>query len=140
MNKKKYMDNRGFSTTDIIIAIIIIILFVSIITTGYYNYYISTQSRTRKTIATNIIIDIIENVEMMEYDDISTSYVEELINSLKAEGNISKEYQVQVVVEKYNETQGNENKKDLIKILKVKVEYIVSKKKESLEITRLITR
>ncbi len=74
MNYKKYINNKGFTTTDIIIAIIIIILFISIITSGFYNYYITTQSKSRKTVATNAIIDVIENVEMMEYDSVSRYY------------------------------------------------------------------
>lgn len=137
---KKYKDNKGFTTTDIIVAIIIIILFVSIITNAYYNYYLSSQAKTRKTMATNIIIDVIENVEMMLYDDISTNSINELVENLKQNGTIPNSYTVTTSLEKYNEIAGNEDKKDLIKILKVNVEYTISKKQENLEITRLITR
>lgn len=137
---KKYKDNKGFTTTDIIVAIIIIILFVSIIANAYYNYYLSAQAKTRKTMATNVIIDVIENVEMMLYADISTNSVNELVENLKQNGTIPNGYTVTTLLQKYNETAGNEDKKDLIKILKVKVEYTVSKKQENLEITRLITR
>lgn len=140
MRTKKYIDNKGFTTTDIVIAIIIIILFVSIITSAYYNYYVSAQSKSRKTIATNIIIDVIENVEMMNYDDVNINSVNELVNTLEVNGTIPKNYTVIVSLENYNEIAGNENKKDLIKILKVKVEYTISKKRENLEIKRLITK
>lgn len=138
--EKKIRDNKGFTTTDIIVAIIIIILFVSVITSAYYNYYISSQSKTRKTMATNIVIDIIENVEMMPYDDVSINSVNELVENLRTNATIQNGYTVTISLEKYNETPGNEDKKDLIKILKVKIEYLVSKRQESLEITRLITK
>lgn len=140
MRVEKYKDNKGFTTTDIVLAIIIIILFVSIITTAYYNYYISSQSKSRKTIATNIVIDVIENVEMLVYDEVNINSVNELIESLKENGTIQKEYTVTSTLQNYNEISGNEDKKDLIKILKVKVEYPVGNKKENLEITRLITK
>ena len=59
--------DKGFTTAEIIISIIIIIIFTSIITSTFYNYYVSIQSKNRKTVATNIIIDIIEKVEMIKY-------------------------------------------------------------------------
>ncbi len=49
-------------------------------------------------------------------------------------------YSVIATIEKYNETEGNEDKKDLIKILTVKVEYTVNDKLEKNEVTRLIIK
>lgn len=84
----KYTNNRGFTTTEIIISIIIVILFTSIITSAFFNYYLSIQSKNRKTVATNIIIDIIENVEMMKYEEISQDIVNTLVQTLKDNGTI----------------------------------------------------
>ncbi len=66
--------------------------------------------------------------------------VNELVQNLNTEETIPKGYTIKTELQKYNEIAGNENKKDLIKILKVKVEYTVGNKQENLEITRLITR
>ncbi len=131
-------DNRGFTTADLVMSIIIIILFISIITTSFYNYYISIQSKNRKTLATNSIIDVIENVEIMNYDDITIEEVNNLINRLNIEGTIPNGYKVTATLQKYNETEGNENKLDVIKILNVKAEYTVNNKQENIEIKRLI--
>ncbi len=136
----KYINNKGFTTAEIIISITIIILFTAIITSAFYNYYISVQSKNRKTIATNIIIDIIENVEMMEYEEISQDIVNTLIQTLKDNGTIQNGYSVMATLIKYNEIEGNEDKKDLIKILTVKVEYTVSNKQEKNEVRRLIIK
>lgn len=133
-------NNRGFTTADIVVGIIIIILFISIITTSFYNYYVSIQSKSRKTLATNSIIDVIENVEIMNYDDITIDSVNNLINQLTLEGNIPNGYKITAILQKYNETEGNENKQDIIKILTVRAEYTVNNKQENIEIKRLITK
>lgn len=140
MKKTKYIKNNGFTTADIIVSIIIIVMFVSIITTGFYNYYISVQEKTRRTIATNIVIDVIENVEMMEYDKVNMENINTLIQTLKDNGDILKGYNIKVTLQKYNETQGNTDKLDLIKILKVEIKYLVSNKEETFEVTRLIKK
>lgn len=58
------------------------------ITSAFYNYYISIQSKNRRTIATNIVIDIIENVEMMKYEETSQDTVDTLLQTLKDNGTI----------------------------------------------------
>lgn len=140
MKKQKLINNRGFTTGEIIIAIILIVMFVSIITTSFYNYYMSVQSKTRRTIATNAVIDTIENVEIMKYEDINEASVNDLVQNLMQDGTIPSEYNLTATIQKYNETENNENKLDLIKILNVKIQYMVSNKEETFEITRLITK
>lgn len=49
-------------------------------------------------------------------------------------------YSVTANLKNYNETEGNEAKTDLIKILTVKVEYTVSDRLEKNEVTRLIIK
>lgn len=139
MKKQKYVNEKGVTSVEIIISVIIIVLFVSVITTAFYNYYKSTQSKNRVTMATNVIIDVIENVEMLPYDEVSTETVNNVIENLKADGTIQEQYTVNATIQKYNETEGNTEKKDLIKILRVKVTY-TENKEENIEITRLITK
>lgn len=139
MKIQSYMDQRGVTSTDIIVAVAIIVLFVSVITTSFYNYYKSIQSKNRVTIATNIVIDVIENVEMLPYDEVNQENVNNVIDTLKKDGTILEQYTVTTSIQNYNETEGNTDKKDLIKILKVKVVY-GENDIENLEITRLITK
>lgn len=88
MKVYKYINNKGFTTAEIIISIIIVILFTSIIASTFFNYYLSIQAKNRKTVATNIIIDIIENVEMMKYEETSQDSVNTLVQTLKDNGTI----------------------------------------------------
>lgn len=138
--KKLHENNKGFTTQEIIISVIIIIIFVSIITSGFYNYYMTIQSKNRRTSATNIIIDVIENVEIMNYEDVTINNIQALIKSLEQDGTIYKPYKVSFTLQNYNEIEGNEDKKDLIKILKVSIQYTVNDKEEKYEITRLIKK
>lgn len=139
MKIQKHIDQRGVTQADIIISVIIIVLFVSVITTGFYNYYKSIQSKNRVAVATNIVIDVIENIEMMEYDQINNNSIITLLEKLKTEGTIIDPYIVTASIQNYNEIEGNSEKKDLIKILKVKVEFN-DDHKQDFEITRLITK
>lgn len=49
-------------------------------------------------------------------------------------------YSVTATLKRYDEIEGNEDKKDIIKILTVKVEYIVNNKPGKNEVTRLIIK
>lgn len=139
MKIQKYTSQKGVTSADVIVAVVIIMLFVSVITTGFYNYYKSIQSKNRVTIATSIVVDIIENVEMLKYDEVTNENVNNIVETLKSDGTIPKPYTVIIDLQNYNETEGNTDKKDLIKILKVKVAY-GDNDIENLEITRLITK
>ncbi len=136
MSTKKFMNNKGVTTGDIVISIIIIIIFVTIITNSFYNYYISVQYKKRKTVAVNAVIDIIEGVEAMKYSEVNENSVKTLANAKVTD----KGYTVTTTVTQYNQTTGNTNKQDVIKILNVKIEYMVNKKTEVFEVKRLITK
>lgn len=136
---KKHISQRGVTSADIIVSVVIIMLFVSVITTSFYNYYKSVQSKNRVTIATNIMIDVIENIEMLPYEEVNVEAVNNVIETLKTNATIVEPYIVTANLQKYNEIQGNADKKDLIKILKVKVTY-GENDIENFEITRLITK
>lgn len=138
--KINYKDNKAFTTADIIVAIIIIVLFSSIIATAYYNYYLSVTAKNRNAIATNCVIDVIENIEMMNYDEVTTITVNSKIQELYENKTLPEQYTLTATLEKYNETAGNTDKKDIIKILTVKAQYKVAKKDREIEIKRLIIK
>ena len=136
MKTKKFMNNRGITTGDIVISVIIIILFVTIITNSFYNYYISVQYKKRKRVAVNAVIDIIEGVEAMKYSEVSDTSVKALVNNIVND----KGYTVTTTVQNYNEMPNNTGKQDVIKILTVQIKYSVNKKEEVFEVKRLITK
>lgn len=133
-------NNKGFTTADVAIAIIIITIFVGIITTVFYNFYLTSTSKNRNAIATNCIIDVIEQAKSMKYEEVNQDNINLLVEDLLSKGSIPNGYTVTAEVQKYNETEGNTDKQDLIKILKVKVEYMLSNKTEKIEISTLLTK
>lgn len=133
---KNIKQNKGFTTADIVVAVIIITIFVAIIANVFYNYYLTSSAKNRNAIATNLIIDILETAKSMKYEDISQESIEAQIENQS----IPKEYTVTAELSKYNEIEGNYAKEDLIKILKVKVEYRLADKTEKIEISTLLTK
>lgn len=131
---------KGLTAADIAIAVIIIVIFVGTISSGFYNYYMASTSVSRGSAALSYTIDVIETVEQMNYEDVTEENINREIQELYNKKAISTPYKVTATVQKYNEIQGNENKKDLIKILTVTVNYEMNKKVEKIQISRLITK
>ena len=137
--------NRGFTTADIVVAIVVMMIFVGMIATLFYNFYLSTTAKNRNAMATNYIVDVIEEIKAMNYDEVQkdtqdSNSINNLIQQLEATKQIPKEYIITGEIQKYNQTEGNTDKKDLVKILTVRVEYMVGKKTEKIEMTTLVTK
>ena len=95
--------------------------------------------------ATNYIVDVIEEIKAMNYDEIQSdtqdnNSINGLIQQLEATKQIPEQYTITGEIQKYNETPGNTDKKDLVKILTVRVEYTLGKKTEKIEMTTLVTK
>lgn len=132
-------NEKGFSTADIIVSLIVIILFMSVIASGFYNYYTTATSVSRNSVALSYTIDVIEAVETMNYTDITQQSVNEKIQQMYTDKQLSDAYEVIATIEKYNETAGNTGKRDLIKTLTVTTKYKLGEKTEQIQISRLIT-
>ena len=138
--KQRIQNEKGYSAADLSIAIIILILFVSLITTVYYNYYMSVAAKNRQAAATNAVIDVMEQIEKMPYETVDTQSAQAKIQELYEQNKIAKGYTVTALVEKYNEMPANTQKEDLIKTVKVTVQYTVSDKTQTIEMSHLITK
>lgn len=139
-NIQKIKESKGFTTADITASIFIIMILVGVITTLFYNFYLTTSSKNRNAMATNCFIDVIEQIKIMNYEEVNEESVEGVINSLKTNKVIPDGYTVTAQLQKYNETEGNTNKRDLIKILKVTVAYSIGEKTEEIQISTLLTK
>ena len=138
-------NNKGFTTADIVVAIVVIMIFVSLIATLFYNFYLTTTAKNRNAMATNYIVDVIEEIKAMNYDEVQkdtqdSNSINNLIQQLEATKQIPKGYIITGEVQKYNETEGNTDKKDLVKILTIRVEYSLGKKTEKIEISTLLIK
>ena len=125
----KIKDNKGFTGVDISIAIVILMLFIPLITVLYYNFTITSKSNQREAEATSIAVNKLEEYKAMEYGDITTGTFEE----------VQGEYKVTTIVESYKETTGNSDIADVIKKVKVTVNYWIGKKENKVEMETVIT-
>ena len=163
MTIKKLKKSNGFAASDALIAVLIITLFTGIIATIIYNIYLSNSSIKRMGTATAYITNIFEYVDKAYYNDISVSGLETYINNnqdifvtsdnkVNISSNDTNEtsksigdsdnppYTIDIYIEYYNKTQGNEDKLDLVKQLTVTVTYKLSNKDQTIIITRVKSR
>jgi len=130
---KKLKDNKGIVVADALVAFLIIAIFTGLIITLTYNIYISANFTKRNSAAVNYGVNIIEYIEKTDYSNITEEnlikYVNENLDEkvsaeiAKNQSNLTTPYKVILEVQKYNETEGNEEKQDLIKTIRVKVKY-----------------
>lgn len=142
-------NEKGITGIDLTIAVIVVMLFVSLITTLYINIYNSSMTTKRKTTANSYINEIFTEIKKADFAKITTKQeaidtgkdeLIEYLNSVITHQNMTfyrtgdipedKPYKVELNVEKYNETEGNEWKKDLIRIVTIKVHYRIGKQDE----------
>lgn len=138
--KQKIKQIDGFTPVDIAISVVIIVIFIGLIATLFYNFYLTANDKNRNAMATNCLIDIIEEVKKMDYDQLNTQEVDLLLSSLQHNKTIPNGFTVFAKIQKYNEIEGNEQKLDVIKILQVKVEYRIGQKIQNIEVSTLITK
>lgn len=134
-------NKRGFTTVDLSIALIVVILFVSVMTSISYNVYLSSTEAKRTAVALNYGVELFEHIGAMDFEEVVPSYelveTENLgtmkdivINANSVEGNKGT-YKIRVSIQDYK----NANK---IKIISLKIEYPISRKKsESIELERI---
>lgn len=140
VRKLEIKENKGLTTADIVVAVSIIIIFIGLITSLFYNFYMTTTAKNRNAIATNCLIDVIEEIKTIKYEEIDNDKINLLISNMQENKTIPKGYEINYEIQKYNEIEGNTSKSDLIKILKVSVQYTLGQKEEKIEISTLITK
>ena len=148
--KKILKENKGLAASDGLIAVLIIALFTGIIATLLYNIYISNTSLKRMSTANLYLIDVLEYVDRVYYDDVTANNLTDYFNNkfktdnqvraVTAENEGNTPYKVIINVQKYNETEGNTDKLDLVKQITVKVNYKVGNREQKIEVSRIKSR
>ncbi|MNT21913.1 hypothetical protein D3C72_1572700 [compost metagenome] len=127
-------NNKGITGIDISVALGILIIFVSAITSLSYNFVTSSRNIERKSKATYLAIEVIENIKEIDYnsiiDQMSVTDVEQLSGR---EVNKYDGYSLDITSRLYGES-------DVLKIVTVKVEYKVGKSIENVEISTAIPK
>lgn len=164
---KNLKKSNGFAASDGLIAVLIIVLFSGLITTIIYNIYLSNASIKRMSIATEYITTVFEYLDKAYYDDIYVdglaTYIDGkqkddnkdifdksvnkvIISSNNGDGqkNITEsedpQYTIEMKIDYYNETEGNQEKLDLVKKLTVAVSYKLGNKDQKIEMSRIKSR
>lgn len=130
---KNLKNNKGIVVADALIAVLIMAIFSGLVITLTYNIYISASFTKRNSTALNYGINIVEYIEKTNYLDITEENLIKYINenldekvsaeTAENQSNLTTPYKVILDVEKYNETEGNTDKQDLIKKITLKVKY-----------------
>lgn len=129
-------NNKGFTGIDISVATIVFIVFASIISMLFYNMAVSSKKIERKTVATNLCIEIIEALKESPFDKLTkteeTSMDIETLQTISGKTiNLPNGYVPEIIIEDYKE-------ENVIKILRVTISYKENNKNEEITIETLV--
>jgi len=137
--KDRLKQNKGFTAIDLSIAVVIIIVFVSLIAILFFNSQVSSNNVKRNTLANKYVTDVLSAIDYIDYNSVENSnnflnkiseYMQDKIvnNNLSIKINdysieTTKPYNMNIIVENYNEKIGNQNKEDFVKEITVIIKY-----------------
>lgn len=144
--KVKKINEKGFTTIDLTIAMIVVIIFVTIMSSLIYSVYLSSTEAKRTAMALNYAVDIFEEIGIETYSSIIPDGVLGSLENLKitdirseTSGNVEiatgkiGTYDIRLEMTKpYSD--------GTIKVFKLKITYPVSAKNtETIEFERIRT-
>lgn len=145
MNKEKLKGQKGIVVSDAIIAILIILLFTGLIATLITNIVLESTKIKMNSQQMDFAIEILEYVENMPYESVTANNLIDYVNGKGVEyvsagttvDSLTTPYKIGIEVEKYNETEGNRDKLDIIKIITLTIENNLEDKSFSTTISRV---
>ena len=159
MTIKNLKKENGIAASDALIAVLIITLFTGIIASLLYNIYLSNASLKRMSKANGYIVDVFEYIDKIYYDEVSEDNLISYFNEKyyykedgvtpneqaevmggKDEGEINTPFKAMINIQKYNQTEGNTEKLDLVKEITMTVKYKLGNKDQEIEVKRIKAR
>lgn len=160
MKKEILKEQKGFAASDALIAVLIIALFAGLIATISYNIYLSNSSIKRMSKANEYIVDVFEYIDKTYYDDVTKENIIKYFNDKyyydqdgvtpksNAEVKIKEQdgetlntpFKAEVNIVKYNETEGNTDKLDLVQEITITVTYKLGNKDQTIEMKKTKSR
>lgn len=159
MKKIQFKSNKGLVATDALIAILIIVLFSGLIASVSYNIYLVNTNIKRMSKANFYIAEVFEYANKIYYDDVTEEnlaeyfnnkyyYSEEKVPRQKPEAKIRETpdetldtpFKVYIEITNYNEIEGNTDKLDLLKQIKMTVEYSIGNKQQKIDMKTIKKR
>ena len=149
----KFKRQDGLAASDGLMEILIIALFSGLIATISYNIYIANSSIKRMSKANSYIVDTFEYIGKSYYDDVTKENIVSYFNNkyyyeedgvtkrddaeVKAKQNdqesVDTPFAVEIIIQKYNETEGNTDKLDLVKEVTMRVTYKLGNRDQEIE-------
>lgn len=156
MKKQILKEQKGFAVSDGLIALLIITLFSGLIATISYNIYLSNSSIKRMSKATEYIVDMFEYIDKIPYSEVTN---ENLINYFNGKyyyeedrvtpktnaevkliendtETVNTPFKAEISIVKYNQTEGNTDKLDLVQEITMTVNYKLGNKDQEITMTR----
>lgn len=121
-------NQRGLTGVDVTIAIVAVMIFTSIILSLMFNVKVENTKIKMKALANVYLTKTMENVGIANYDDVTT-------NNVNLFPDMAEPYQGTITVEKYSDIETN--KKDMVKIVSVKLSYTIGQKTYEETVQRL---
>ena len=152
--KKILKDQKGFVASDALIAILIIALFSGLVASISYNIYIASSSTKRMSKATSYIVDVFEYIDKTDYSNVTKENITTYFNNkyyyaedettpkedaeVKIQENdetLETPFKAEINIIKYNETEGNTDKLDLVQEITMTVRYKLGNKNQEITMT-----
>ena len=133
-------NNRGVTGVDVAIAVVVLTVFVAFVASLFYNTGNTAKKVERKSEATNLAIEVIEGMKVVgarNFSDLppgEDTLTIDKINELNSSSiTVPNGYTVKIEIDdKYND--------NVVKILKVEVEYLSGKDTEKVDIQTLVKK
>ncbi len=109
--------NKGATITDVVTGVLILVMFTGILTTSFYNIYKHNVLIKYNSQAVDYTIKILEYTDRIKYEEVTN----DLNTIIKEKFSIKDNFDVKLEVQNYNKE--DEQKEDIIKIVKVTVNY-----------------
>jgi len=127
----KIKSDKGVSGVDIVISMLVIVLFAGLIAGLFYQIYYYSTSIRLDALAVDYAVKIAEKTDRLTYEEVNNN----LNNNLREEFEMLSSYNANVSVENYSNI--DSSKKDIIKIVTIKISYKFMDKTEDYTIKKL---
>ena len=136
-------NEKGYTVIDIAISIAVIFIFISVLSMLFYEFNSSSTEIERKTQATYLAINEIEQIKNDGYEKYGTLSKADGNNIVCSNQEVDgKEgYYKTIEVIDYTDLEGNQDKeKNIVKKATVKISYMFNAKEQSVEISTILTK
>lgn len=123
----KIKSEKGITGTDITVGIILFLLASSVIFTLFHNIYMTVIEIKIHEVAVGVITDIFENIDLENYENLTETKLQKIINDSNAKNYfnlIQDKSKVEYKIEKYSDI--NPNAEDIVKKIKIVVNYKIN--------------